>query len=83
VAGVYSFTVSGTSTLNGVPLTLRVTSGSSSTFEIKRTQAFIIAALNYMDSNVFKLNAGDTVELIITSSVLGENVSGILFGHKL
>lgn len=83
VAGVYSFTVTGSSTLSGATLKLRVTSGTTTTFTIKRTQAFPNTMLNYFDSNVFKLNAGDAVDLVITSSIIGENVEGILFGSKL
>jgi hypothetical protein len=83
VAGVYSFTVTGTSTLSGAPIKLRITSGTVTTFTIKRTQAFPNTMLNYTDSNIFKLNAGDTVELLVTSLVMGENVEGFLFGYKL
>lgn len=83
VAGVYSFTVTGTSTLSGAPIQLRITSGSVTTFSIKRTQAYPNTSLIYSDSNIFKLNAGDTVELLVTSALLGENVEGLLFGHKL
>jgi hypothetical protein len=83
VAGIYSFTVTGNATLSGVPLKLRITSGTTSTFTIKRTTAFPNSTLNYFDSNIFKLNAGDTVELVFTSSALGDNVEGILFGSKL
>jgi hypothetical protein len=83
VAGTYSFTVTGTATLSGAPLKLRVTSGTTTIFTIKRTTAFPNSTLNYFDSNIFKLNAGDTVELVVTSLIIGENVEGIFFGSKL
>lgn len=83
-AGVYSFTVTGTSSLGGVPIKLRVTSGTTSLYEIKRTQAYpVVTIINYYDSNVFKLNAGDTVEVVVTSLSIGERVDGLFFGSKL
>lgn len=83
-AGVYSFTVTGTSTLGGVPIRLKVTSASASFFDIKRQQAYpVVTIINYQDSMIYKLNAGDTVELVVTSLNLGERVEGFLFGYKL
>ncbi len=83
-AGVYSFTVSGTSPLGGALLKLRITSGTTSLYDIKQTQSYpVVTIINYMDSNIYKLNAGDTVELVVTSALLGQRVDGILFGYKL
>ncbi len=84
VSGTYSFTVTGTSPLGGVPIKLKVTSGTASFFDIKRQVSYpLVSIVNYQDSNIYKLNAGDTVELVVTSLVLGERVDGILFGYKL
>jgi len=83
-AGVYSFTVTGNSSLGPVPIKLRVTSGATSLYEIKRTLAYPVASIvNYYDSNIFKLNAGDIVEVVVTSSSIGESVNGLFFGSKL
>lgn len=83
VAGVYSFTVTGTSTMV-VPIQLKVTSSGVSFFDIKKQQSFPVASiLNYQDSMIYKLNTGDVVELIVTSDSLGQNVTGFLFGYKL
>lgn len=83
-AGVYSFTVTGTSTLGGVPIKLRITSGTTSLYDIKRTQAYpVVTIINYYDSNIYKLNAGDTVEVVVTSISIGERVDGLFFGSKL
>lgn len=83
-AGVYSFTVTGTSSLGGVPIKLRITSGATSLYDIKRTQAYpVVTIINYYDSNSFKLNAGDTVEVVVTSISIGERVDGLFFGSKL
>lgn len=83
-AGVYSFTVTGTSSLGGVPIKLRITSGGSSLYDIKRTQAYpVVTIVNYYDSNIYKLNAGDTVEVVVTSLSIGERVDGLFFGNKL
>jgi hypothetical protein len=82
--GIYSFTVSGTSPLGGAQLKLRVTSGTSSLYDIKQTQSYpVVSIINYMDSNIYKLNVGDTVELVISSTLLGQRVDGILYGYKL
>ncbi|MDZ7649033.1 MAG: hypothetical protein U5K54_18740 [Cytophagales bacterium] len=43
----------------------------------------MVTIVNYYDSIIYKLNAGDTVELVVTSSNLGERVDGVLFGFKL
>ncbi|MBN8577265.1 MAG: hypothetical protein J0L66_09990 [Cytophagales bacterium] len=84
VAGVYSFTVTATSNLGGIPVKLRVTSGGTSLFEIKRMQAYpVVTIINYQDSNIYKLNAGDTVEVVVTSLLVGERVEGFFFGSKL
>lgn len=84
VAGVYSFSVSGTSPVGGALIKLRITSGASSLYDIKQTVAYpIVTIINYQDSNIYKLNAGDTVELVVNSSSLGHRVDGILFGYKL
>jgi len=84
VAGTYYFTVTGSSPMGSVPIKLKVTSGSISFFEIKKQQSYPDASIkNYQDSNIYKLNAGDTVELVVTSLLLGERVEGILFGYKL
>lgn len=83
-AGAYSFTVTGTSSLGGVPIKLKITSVGTSFFDIKRQQAYpVVTIVNYYDSIIYKLNAGDTVELVVTSSNLGERVDGVLFGFKL
>lgn len=83
-AGVYSFTVTGTSSLGGVPIKLRIISGTTSLYDIKRATGYPLATIiNYYDSNVFKLNAGDTVELVVTSLSVGERVEGLFFGSKL
>lgn len=83
-AGAYSFTVTGTSSLGGVPIKLKITSGGTSFFDIKRQQAYpVVTIVNYYDSIIYKLNVGDTVELVVTSSNLGERVDGVLFGFKL
>lgn len=82
--GVYSFNVTGNSTMGGIPIRLKVTSGTTTYFDIKRQQSYPLAStINYHDSIIFKLNAGDTVELVVTSTGLGERVDGFLFGHKL
>lgn len=83
-AGVYSFNVTGNSTMGGIPIRLKVISGTTTYFDIKRQQSYPLAStVNYHDSIIFKLNAGDTVELVVTSTGLGERVDGFLFGHKL
>ncbi|MEQ1586613.1 MAG: hypothetical protein ABL895_12085 [Cyclobacteriaceae bacterium] len=83
-AGVYSFNVTGNSTMGGIPIRLKITSGTTTFFDIKRQQSYPLAStINYHDSIIFKLNAGDTVELVVTSTGLGERVDGFLFGHKL
>jgi hypothetical protein len=83
-AGVYSFNVTGNSTSGGIPIRLKVTSGTISYFDIKRQQAYpLVSTVNYHDSIIFKLNVGDTVELVVSSTGLGERVDGYLFGHKL
>lgn len=83
-AGVYSFNVTGNSTMGGIPIRLKITSGTTTFFDIKRQQSYPLAStINYHDSIIFKLNAGDTVELVVTSTSLGERVDGFLFGHKL
>ncbi|MBX2896707.1 MAG: hypothetical protein KF763_14775 [Cyclobacteriaceae bacterium] len=83
-AGVYSFTVTGSSSLGGIPIKLRITSGSTTLYEIKRTQAYpVVTIINYYDSNIYKLNAGDTVEVVVTSLAIGERVDGLFFGSKL
>lgn len=82
--GVYSFTITGTSSLGGVPIKLKVTSSTTTFFDIKRQQAYpVVTIINYHDSMIYKLNAGDVVELVVTSSNLGERVEGYLFGYKL
>jgi hypothetical protein len=84
VAGVYSFTVTGTSSLGGIPVKIRVTSGTSALFEVKRTQAYpVVTIINYHDSIIYKLNAGDVVEVVVTSLSTGERVEGLFFGSKL
>ncbi len=84
VAGVYSFSISGNSQLGGIPLRLRITSGSVSFFDIKRQAGYPnVLVVNYLDSIIYKLNAGDTVELVVSSSLNGERVEGYLFGSKL
>jgi len=84
VAGVYSFSVSGTSPVGGALIKFRVTSGSASLYDIKQTVAYPnVTIINYQDSNIYKLNAGDIVELVVTSLLMGQRVDGILFGHKL
>jgi hypothetical protein len=83
-AGIYSFNVTGNSTMGGIPIRLKVTSGTVSYFDIKRQQSYPLAStVNYHDSIIFKLNVGDTVELVVSSTGLGERVDGYLFGHKL
>lgn len=83
-AGVYSFTVTGTSSIGGILVKLRITSGSTSLYEIKRTQAYpIVTIVNYFDSNIYKLNAGDTVEVVVTGTTIGQQVEGFFFGSKL
>jgi len=82
--GAYSFTVTGTSALGGVPIKLKITSGASSFYDIKRQAAYpVVTIVNYYDSTIYKLNTGDTVELVVTSLLLGEKVDGLLFGFKL
>ena len=84
VSGTYLFTVSGNSLLGGIPVKLKITSGTVTLYDVKRQSAYPTAStINYMDSNVFKLNAGDTIELVVTSTMSGERVDGILFGYKL
>ena len=84
VAGVYSFTVSGSSLLGGIPVKLKITSGSVTLYDIKRQSGYPLATtINYLDSNIYKLNPGDTVELVVTSTMLGERVDGVLFRYKL
>jgi hypothetical protein len=83
-AGTYSFNVSGTSPVGGALLKLKVTSGSTSLYDIKQTVAYPnVTIINYQDSTIYKLNAGDTVELVVTSLLLGQRADGILFGFKL
>jgi hypothetical protein len=84
IAGTYSFSVSGTSPVGGAQLKLKVTSGTTSLYDIKQTVAYpIVTIINYQDSNIYKLNAGDTIELVVTSLLLGQRADGILFGYKL
>ncbi|MCE7863182.1 MAG: hypothetical protein DYG99_06540 [Bacteroidetes bacterium CHB5] len=84
VAGIYQFSVSGTSSVGGALIKLRVTSGTSSLYDIKQTVAYPnVTIINYQDSTIYKLNVGDTVELVVNSSLLGQRVDGILFGYKL
>jgi hypothetical protein len=84
VAGVYLFTATATSTSGGVPIRLKITASTTTFFDIKRQQAFpLVSIVNYADSMMYKLNAGDVVELIISSSSLGDKVDGFFFGYKL
>ena len=84
VAGTYLFTVSGNSVLGGIPVKLKITSGTVSLYDVKRQASYPFAStINYMDSNIYKLNPGDTVELVITSNLTGERVDGVLYGYKL
>jgi hypothetical protein len=84
VTGVYLFTVTATSSVGGVPIKFKVTSSSVSYFDIKRQQAYpLVSIVNYVDTMIYKLNAGDTVEIVVTSSGLGDRVDGYFFGYKL
>ncbi|GIL22621.1 MAG: hypothetical protein BroJett042_11340 [Bacteroidota bacterium] len=84
VAGVYSFTVTSTSTAGLGGIKIRVTSGTTSLYDIKRSQNFPVASINnYFDSNIYKLNAGDVVEVVINSSTIGDSANGLFFGSKL
>ena len=52
-AGTYSFNVSGTSPVDGALLKLKVTSGSTSLYDIKQTVAYPnVTIINYQDSNI-------------------------------
>lgn len=84
VAGTYQFTVSGNSLLGGIPVKLKITSGTISLYDVKRQPSYPLSStINYMDSNIYKLNSGDTVELVISSTMMGERVDGVVFGYKL
>ncbi|MEK6782754.1 MAG: hypothetical protein AABY93_13720 [Bacteroidota bacterium] len=83
-AGTYLFTVSGNSLLGGIPVKLKITSGTTTFYDVKRQAAYPLSStINYVDSNIYKLNPGDTVELVVTSTMNGERVEGVLFGYKL
>lgn len=62
--------------MGGIPIRLKVTSGTTTYFDIKTTPSPLASTVNYHDSIIFKLNAGDTVELVVTSTGLGERVDG-------
>jgi len=56
----------------------------TSLYDIKQTVAYPnVTIINYQDSNIYKLNAGYTNELVVTSILMGQRVDGILFGYKL
>jgi len=83
-AGTYSFTVTGNSSSGSALIKLKITSGSTSFYDIKRQVAYpLVSIINYHDSIIYKLNAGDIVELVVNSAAFGENASGVLFGFKL
>ena len=84
ISGIYLFTATATSSSGGVPIRLKITSSGTTFFDIKRQQAFpLVSIVNYTDSMIYKLNAGDIVELVVTSSSLGDRVDGFFFGYKL
>jgi hypothetical protein len=83
--GTYQFTVSGTSPIGGIPMQIRaVVSGVPQLTDVKRQLSYPNSSIiNYFDSTVIKLSAGDTVELIVTSGISNEIVVGSFFGFKL
>ncbi|MCB0488525.1 MAG: hypothetical protein R2820_10010 [Cyclobacteriaceae bacterium] len=84
--GVYQFTVSGTSSLGGIAMQLRVTptAGPAQTIDIKRQLGYPLSSIiNYYDSTIVLLNAGDVVEMIVNSGLVGETVTGVFYGFKL
>jgi len=84
--GVYHFTVSGTSSLGGIAMQLRITPtvGPVQTIDIKRQLGYPLSSIiNYYDSTILLLNTGDVVELIVSSGIVGETVTGVFYGFKL
>lgn len=81
--GTYMFFVDGTLNNAVINLELRV---NGATIHPIRKQDVIIGAsvfINTTLNSMIKLNAGDFVEVIITSFVPGDNATGHLFGYKL
>jgi len=84
--GTYSFTVSGVSPIGGIPMQIRITpiAGPIELIDIKRQIGYPNSSIiNYYDSTILKLNTGDVVELIVTSTIINEVVSGSFSGFKL
>lgn len=82
-AGYYMFYIDGTVNSNNIILSVRV--NNVDIYQAKKSEeriglnVFINHHLNLM----LKLAQGDFVELIITSPLAGDNVTGVLFGYKL
>lgn len=84
--GTYQFTVSGISPIGGIPMQIRINrlSGPAELIEVKRQIGFPSASIpNYVDGTIVKLSVGETVELVVNSSLTNEIVTGTFFGNKL
>jgi hypothetical protein len=84
--GVYHFTISGTSALGGIAMQIRTTpvAGPIQSMDVKRQLGYPLSSIiNYFDTTILQLNAGDIVELVVSSLLVGETVSGSFFGFKL
>ncbi|HNP94259.1 MAG TPA: hypothetical protein PKJ63_01475 [Cyclobacteriaceae bacterium] len=84
--GTYQFTVSGISPIGGIPMQIRINrlSGPAELIEVKRQIGFPSASIpNYVDGTIVKLNVGETVELVVSSILTNEIVTGTFFGNKL
>jgi len=84
--GVYQFTVSGVSLLGGIAMQIRKTpiAGPVQYTEVKRELGYPLSSIiNYFESTILQLSTGDVVELVVSSSLVGETVSGTFYGFKL
>lgn len=84
--GIYQFTVSGACNVTSIQMQIRVTpiAGPTQFYTIKRQTGYPDAStLNYFDGTILKLSVGDQVDLIATSTLTGEIITGSFFGFKL
>lgn len=84
--GIYQFTVSGISLMGGIAMQIRKTpiSGPVQYTEVKRELGYPMSSvINYFESTILQLSTGDVVELVVSSTLVGETVSGTFYGFKL
>ncbi len=84
--GIYHFAVTGISPLGGIAMQFRITplAGPVEFIDIKRQIGYPNSSIiNYFDNTILKLNTGDIVDLVVTSGITNEVVTGSFFGFKL